>query len=1402
MPRPPGHPGSMALPRHGTDPTEQFGGFASELSYKVFLDRYTLKDETRSFAEGDLCLTVTEDDPRWPKKEVGRVAAVEGNRLTIQLLTGPDRGQIIQRTAAQCDRPVETSIQAVARRIGQGIAAVEPEGSTRALWAETFEREIAALRLVPGGRVWAGAGTGQQLTYFNCYVVPCPRDSRQGIVDTLQQMIEIMSRGGGVGINVSSLRPYRTSVRGVNGRSSGAVSWMDLYSRATGLVEQGGCFAASERIATDRGLIPARELADRLDAGEQIRALTHRGPRPFVAVFRNGVKPVMEVTTERGFTVRVTGEHRMGVEADGSLALAPMGSLGRGDELLLLAGGDDPRAGRADDVEAAWTLGYRCVAGRAPEVPPQALASGAAARLAFAQGCLAAGGGADLVAPAAVCRQLQEILLSVGIVSARGEAGSGLERLRVEPDAGGRLPLPDAAPLAGGRSPAVLATAAVPARLVKDRIVRVRALAEQDVYDFEVQDVHMLAGSGIYTSNSRRGALMLQLEDWHPDIWRFIEVKKTPGMVENANISVRVSDRFMAQVKSDGDWELVFPETGHPRYDEEWDGNLEAWQAKGYPVVVYETVKARKVWNEIIRGAWECAEPGVVFDERHEKDSNSWYFNPLICTNPCVAGEALVYTDRGLIRLDELYEEGLPVNVVVDSRLGVGPVAPATSVRRTGRRPVVRVQTLEGLSVRVTPDHRFLCADGRWVEAGRLAPGDEVRVLDHPGGFGLGGDEALGRALGQWAGSAPAPGSPEWDRPVSILGERVVRVHGTQLVDELGTLGLEHELPHVPESVFTGSRDMQVGFLRGFAECAAQVDTDEHGQGRILVEHPDGELLRDVQRLLLNLGVLGRIDGASLVIEDAHLRAFERAVGFVSVDKRLQLAHLCAAGPALAPEPFPAPAFVAHVSAVEPDGEAWVYDLTEPLSHAFVANGFVVHNCAEQPLPAWGVCTLGHVNLGQMVDATTRTVNWDALGRTVDAAVRFLDDVVDATPYFFEENRANQQRERRIGMGTLGLGELLIRMGLRYGSEESVRAIDEIYRFIAVRAYRMSVKIAQEKGAFPAFDAEKFLQSGFMQRMPEEVRQLVAQHGVRNVTLLTQAPTGTVGTMVGSSTGIEPFYALKYFRQSRLGFDEQYVAVAQEWLEAHPGEQLPDYFVGAMDLTPEEHIAVQAAVQRWTDSSISKTANAPQDYSVEDTARLYELAYDLGCKGVTIYRDHSRHEQVLHTAEASAPEAREDLRPMPDEVNGHTFRQKTAAGTARVVVNEVDGVPVEVLVLLGRAGSEVYAFTEAIGRLVSLALRLNGNLPERRRLELISEQLKGIGGDNAMGFGPTRVRSVADAIGQVLARYLEGNSPSAPARGDVLEAQTPFDLCPSCGSMSYVFEEGCGHCTSCGFSRC
>ncbi|MBI4032394.1 adenosylcobalamin-dependent ribonucleoside-diphosphate reductase [Candidatus Berkelbacteria bacterium] len=890
----------------GYDPQTATVNALSEIGYKIFLDRYAVKDGTKSSLKvGDTVVVCTNLETR--QTEVGVVTAIKKSEVTVKLRAD---GSEVTRAIEHVDKPIETDPSQMQKRVARGIAAVEKTPAKRKLWQREFERALKDWKFVPAGRILTGAGSDQALTYYNCYVIPSPQDSRGGILDSLRQMAEIMSRGGGVGMNLSSLRPRYDYVKGVNGRSSGSVSWGSLYSFVTGLIEQGG---------------------------------------------------------------------------------------------------------------------------------------------------------------------------------------------------------------------------------------------------------------------SRRGALMLILNVWHPDVDEFITSKTNMGKITNANISVGVTDDFMAAVDADGDWDLVFPDRSHPDYDTKWDGDLASWKKAGRPVKVYKTVRARELWEKIIDSAWASAEPGLFFIDRANHFSNSHYFASLISTNPC----------------------------------------------------------------------------------------------------------------------------------------------------------------------------------------------------------------------------------------------------------------------------------------------------------------------GEQPLPGWAVCNLGAINLAKFtapgftanqahtVEEALAGVLWDDLRTTIHTAVRFLDNVIDATPYFFEENRDQQKSERRVGLNTMGIAEMMINLGQRYGSEDGNAFVDRLYQFIASETYTASSALAKEKGSFPKFNASKFLQSGYMQAMPDGIRSLVKKQGMRNVTVLTQAPNGTIGTMVGTSTGIEPFYYWTYQRRSRLGMHEERVGVYEQWLAAHPNEEKPTYFVTAMDLAPEDHIGVQAVIQRWVDSAISKTCNVPNDYTREQVGDLYKLMHKLNCKGGTVYRDGSRDVQVLdHKAPASddtvlAKQGQSAAalatavgiapRKRPEVMRGTTYKVPTAYGNMYLTINDDEQThPFELFITLGKTGGFFAAKTEAISRLASLALRSGVKIEE------IIDELKGIRGPSPMWTEYGMILSVPDAISQVLTRHIqrgqekldlkfaEDGTP-APTEGPATlaaaattssintvamsaEAQAHHatvdtvgevgqgtatatvtktklaDLgvapaCPACGG-NLLLREGCMDCPSCGYSKC
>jgi ribonucleoside-diphosphate reductase alpha chain len=693
-----------------------------EMGLIIFLDRYAKKCSEHNFQKGDLVIAISKDHPKYPKKDLAIVIDIKNDFLSLKFITGmyKDEQKTIYVDPLKCDKPLE-SIYDAYTRVARAVASVD--GADAKKYEEEFAEMLLKGYIQPAGRIMAGANVDEQgnytsnLTLYNCFVIPSPKDSRESIVrDTLYQLVEIMSRGGGVGINLSSLRPRYARVKGVNGKSSGSVSWGNLYSNATGLIEQGG---------------------------------------------------------------------------------------------------------------------------------------------------------------------------------------------------------------------------------------------------------------------SRRGALMLALSDWHPDIEEFINSKHKIGFLDNANISVFVSDEFMTAVKEDADWNLEYPDLScsvtKKLYDEYWDGNLLSWKAQGRKTKVLKTLRAKKLWHMLISSAWKSAEPGIIFSGRYNSLSNSYYYNDIVCTNPC----------------------------------------------------------------------------------------------------------------------------------------------------------------------------------------------------------------------------------------------------------------------------------------------------------------------GEQGLPPWGVCNLGHLALNNFLKKTGEDdigplydLDWLNLEKAVGSLVRFLDNVIDLTPYIFKENEDNQKGERRVGCGTLGLAEVLIRLRIPFGSKECIAFLDKLYGFITTKTYLASTQLASQKGSFPFFDKEKFLESGFVKHLSDEVKNAIQEHGIRNVSLTTQAPTGTVGSMLGTSTGIEPFFAFKYYQQSRLGFHEVDIDIVKDYAKKEDGS-LQDFFVGAMDLGPNQHVEVQGAIQKWTDSSISKTANVPSSFTVQDTMSLYELAYDLGCKGMTIYRDGSRDEQVLSVDKNTGEKNLEDKgasQAVPDAVSSSVDISLDEDESSQDLTSDDDGV--------------------------------------------------------------------------------------------------------------------------------
>jgi len=498
-----------------------------------------------------------------------------------------------------------------------------------------------------------------------------------------------------------------------------------------------------------------------------------------------------------------------------------------------------------------------------------------------------------------------------------------------------------------------------------------------------------------------------------------------------------------------------------------------------------------------------------------------------------------------------------------------------------------------------------------------------------------------------------------------------------------------------------------------------------------------------------------------------------------------------------------------------------------------------VNPCGEQGLPPWGVCNLGALNLSAFVQ--DGQMDWERLAETSKVAMRFLDNVIDANEYFIEENKEAQLGTRRTGLGTMGLADALIKMEIAYGSEASVPVIERIYSTIRDAAYEASSDIAAEKGSFPHFERDKYMQGQFIKRLPKAIQARIKQQGIRNAVLLTQAPTGTTSLFAGVSSGIEPVYDFAMVRRDRTGEHILYHPLLQAWREQHPKEPTPDYFVASNDLTPEEHVRVQATIQRYTDSSISKTVNAPNSHTVEQVQKLYRLAYETGCKGVTYYRDGSRDAVLTRVEDERKAEQQQaamiepvtsiqdGVKPRPAVVQGYTRQVSAPEGKINVTINSDEHGPLEVFVNVGKAGSDIAALAEALGRLISLNLRVLSPLSQTDRAREIADQLRGIGGSRSVGFGMQQVRSLPDAVARALEMHLEtlesqqeaapshaldskeASNDSRSANGAHVEVAAPLslshlsvtgNLCPKCGCNTMVHEEGCRKCYSCGHSEC
>ncbi|HYB42407.1 MAG TPA: adenosylcobalamin-dependent ribonucleoside-diphosphate reductase, partial [Candidatus Methylomirabilis sp.] len=479
--------------------------------------------------------------------------------------------------------------------------------------------------------------------------------------------------------------------------------------------------------------------------------------------------------------------------------------------------------------------------------------------------------------------------------------------------------------------------------------------------------------------------------------------------------------------------------------------------------------------------------------------------------------------------------------------------------------------------------------------------------------------------------------------------------------------------------------------------------------------------------------------------------------------------------------------------------------------------------CGEQSLPPWDACNLGSINVARFARSTAGRapeIDWGELERVVRLAVRFLDDVIEVNPYPLAEIDATVKANRRIGLGVMGWADLLFLLGIPYDSQAALDLADQLMGFVKEKGHDQSARLAEARGPFPNW------------------RRSIYRDGrpMRNCTVTTIAPTGTISMIAGCSSGIEPLFALAFehrvkgpdgervltfvsdaferMARERGFYSEALMAevVRRGSIQHVPGvdDSAKAVFKTAHDIDYVWHVRHQAAFQKHTDNGVSKTVNLPGAATEADVAGAYRLAWELGCLGITIFRDGCKGSQVLSAGVPDGGGARDvvdrGVKPRPHSLSGSTYRMETPIGTAFITVNDTPaGDPFEVFVQVGKAGSDTMAVAEALGRLASLVLRLPSPLSARRRLEEVISQLARIGGGQPTGFGAAKILSLPDALSRTLAEHIgereRGDSGAAPHEPPTGPRQVG-DLCRECGQATFVYEEGCKKCLSCGYNEC
>jgi len=1027
----------------------------------------------------------------------------------------------------------------------------------------------------------------------------------------------------------------------------------------------------------------------------------------------------------------------------------------------------------------------------------------------------------------------------------------------------------------------------------------------------------------------RRGANMGILRVDHPDILDFIVCKDRTTDVTNFNISVAVTDNFMEAVKAGTSYDLVNPRSHQ----------------------VARQLDAREVLDKIAYQAWKNGEPGLFFIDENNRRQPTPHVGDMEATNPCVTGDTLVATEKGLIPIAELardYPDG-GIRIVTDRRVPAEVVtesnglllaskdeaeagtrlSPTVGAWSSGVKPVWQIRTKSGFELTATADHKVLTTRG-WVPVEDLVPGThELLIQSGEGAFPA--DHALPfRPANFWVGengkttvlNLPS----EWSRELGLVlgwlvgdgwlrsGDKDCRVGFTfsrndapmfatlrpilnrwynreirgvqrsngvyhlsyhskpfvEFFERLGVKAVDTGEKEVPASLFRAPKDVVIAFLQTLFTADGTVRKHpDPGAYWIALTSRSRRLLQGVALLLLNLGIRSRVLDRSrpprsrqftYVTKSGELREygsdgvtfelalygegrdrFRSLVGFLD-EKQARLDGI--GSHRVKPSDFTDP-----LAAKEFVGDREVFDFSEAESHSCTGNGIIVRNCGEQPLLPYESCNLGSIDLQRHMTRGAQgkwEVDWAKLERTIRTAVRLLDDVIDMNAYPVKEIEEMTRATRKIGLGVMGFARMLFMLEVPYDSPEGVEWGRRIMKVIHETGYDESARLAEERGVYPAWQGSRHQEKGIK---------------LRNSYVTTVAPTGTLSMIADTSGGCEPEFSLIWYKRVMDGEQLPYFLDYFEEAARREGfwsdglverilgnqgsprglKEVPErwqkVFAVAHNVSPGWHVRMQAAFQDHCDAATSKTINMPHDATVEDVKKAYLLAHELKCKGITVYRDGSREDQVLNIGVAETAAGKAEAAPAkdvrvevlaapavvrprarPDVITGRTQKILTGYGALYVTINEDDQGLFEVFAQIGRGGGYTASFTEGLARLVSLCLRSGVPVDE------ITDQLEGIRSPRIALDHGERVYSIPDAIAKAVKRHLgaqkAGVQPPVESFDEIGGAvETDVELekeardaeamvrkglnpeCPECGKQ-LIYEEGCVKCRACGYSEC